>query len=481
MSALLAGLPLALVVIAMVAWRWRAATAGALGLATALLIALDTASMWLGAFLEAAFTSATILWIVYPALCLYELQERSKSLETLRRALSALSADRRVAALLVAWFFALFMEGVAGFGTPVALAAPMLAGLGFPPLQAVALALIGHAAGVSFGALGTPVLPQVAATALAPADIARASGLLHASLGWILAAFVLCLAERGWPSARQWVLAGAAAAAFLVPYYLLAAYLGPELPTLGGALAGGAAFAFALRHGETAGAIRPRALLHATLPYLLLLALVLATRLVAPLQEALRAAAWQWSYPGGFGGRIEPLYHPGTLLLLAFVLGGAAQRRPGRDLAAAAGSAARRLLPVAVALLVMLALSRIMVHAGMIHALAAAAAATGAAWPFVAPFVGMLGTFVTGSATASNILFAGFQDSTAAKLELRADIMQGAQSFGAAVGNVVCPHNVIAGAATVGLVGREGDVLRSTVPAALLYAAAGGVLVLYLA
>jgi lactate permease len=141
--------------------------------------------------------------------------------------------------------------------------------------------------------------------------------------------------------------------------------------------------------------------------------------------------------------------------------------------------ALRQLVPVTLALVAMLAISRVMVYAGMIDALAAAAAlAAGAAWPFFAPFVGVLGTFVTGSATASNILFTDFQQATAQRLDAPVLPLLGAQGFGAAVGNIVCPHNVIAAGATVRLAGREGDVLRRTAPVAVLYALLGGLLAL---
>jgi lactate permease len=491
--ALLAILPIALVVAAMVAGRWRASRAGLLGFGAALVVAFSAFGFGAtpgapgrllatgGALVEALFTSATILWIVFPALCLYELQARSGAFDVLRSGLTRLSGDPRLLALLVAWFFALFMEGVAGFGTPVALAAPILVSLGFTPVKAVSLALIGHAAGVSFGAVGTPVVPQMAATGLPALELSRAASLLHALLGWILVAFLLRFSGEGRPGLRHWAAGAAAALFFFVPFLALGALAGPELPTLGGALLGGVAFSVVVRSGGAGEGPDGRALARAALPYFVLLALILATRLLPALQAGLRGVVWEWSLLERFAGRMEPLYHPGTLLVLGFVLGGIAQGRSPRQLGLAAAAAARRLAPVVGALIAMLALSRVMVHAGMIHALAEAAATTGAAWPLLAPFVGMLGTFVTGSATASNILFAEFQDATSRTLGLRGALLQGAQNFGAAVGNIVCPHNIVAGGATVGLAGREGEVLRATVLVAAVYALAGGLLVLLLA
>jgi lactate permease len=485
--------PVLLILGLMVGLRWPAAWAGLAGVAATAAIAAagfdfgtdGWAAAYGGAFAEATFVAATVAWIVFPALCIFELQLSGGAFDTIRTALARLSADPRILVLLVAWFFALFMEGAAGFGTPVALAAPMLVGLGYPPVQAVTLAMIGHAAGVSFGAIGTPVLPQIAQTGLTALEISRATGMLHACLAWILLLALVRLARPetgpgGGTGIGGWALA--AGACFLAPFLVLAWGVGPELPTLAGALVGGLAFVGLLRwrHGHRPAAAVPAegALLRAAWPYLVLLALILATRLVPPLQDGLRGLAIAWSLPGGFAGSVAPLYHPGTMLMLGFLLGGWLQGRRGADLSAAAGRAARRLPLVLVALVAMLGVARLMVHSGMIGVLAeAAAAGVGPVWPLLSPAVGVLGTFVTGSATASNILLTEFQQQAAARLDLPARWMVAAQGFGAAVGNIVCPHNVIAGGATVGIAGREGEVLRRTTPASIAYALAGGALV----
>jgi lactate permease len=172
------------------------------------------------------------------------------------------------------------------------------------------------------------------------------------------------------------------------------------------------------------------------------------------------------------------LYHPGTMLSVGFIVGAWWQQAPWDAVHAAAREALRRLGPVALALVAMLALSRVMVYAGMIEVLAESTAdLAGGAWPVFAPSVGMLGTFITGSATASNILFTDFQESMALQLGVSVLPMIGAQGFGAAVGNIICPHNIIAAGATVGLAGQEGEVLKRTLWPALGYSLLGGVLV----
>ena len=157
------------------------------------------------------------------------------------------------------------------------------------------------------------------------------------------------------------------------------------------------------------------------------------------------------------------------------------QGRNFTELVVAVTAAVRRLVPVALALFAMLAIARLMVHAGMIEALAATATRTGRAWPLLAPSVGAIGSFVTGSATVSNILLTDLQEAAAAGLGLPLLALIAAQGFGAAVGNCVALHNIITGAATVGLQGREGDILRKTGPLCLEYLALGGVVVLTVA
>ncbi|QBI18732.1 L-lactate permease [Egibacter rhizosphaerae] len=197
------------------------------------------------------------------------------------------------------------------------------------------------------------------------------------------------------------------------------------------------------------------ALLRAGAPYIVLIAVILVTRLVPPVRGALESVELSWAFGGRFEGTFAPLYHPGTMLVLSFAVGASRQRARREQLGAALSVALRSLAPVVVALVAMLLLSRLLVQAGMIEVLAAAVAGlAGGAFPLLAPFIGLLGTFVTGSATASNILFTDFQDATASTLGVEAAPIVGAQGFGAAAGNAICPHNIIAAGATVQLGGQ---------------------------
>ncbi len=505
LQALLAATPILLILVLMLGAQWSAGRAGIAGLVVTLGLAwgafgygtqvlpeLGVAQAVGGALAEAVFIALTILWIIFPALCIHELQLRTGAVDVLRMAMGRLSDDPRIVALLVAWFFALFIEGAAGFGTSVALAAPFLVTAGFGRVEAVSIALIGHAVGVSFGAVGTPILPQIAVTGFSGLEIAAVTGRYHVLLGWMLPLAAMGIVTRTMPSDRRagggiWVWTVGAAALFLIPFFLIARYVGPELPTLGGALVGGVAFVGLLlwvrRHTGASLPVSDPALqsssslVRAAAPYLVLVAVVVLTRLPPEIKQFLQDIALQWDYAGTFSGQIAYLYHPGTMLAVGFLAGAQWQGASATDVRGAMLAAGCRLGPVALALVAMLALSRIMVYAGMIDVLAEVAShAAGDTWPVFSPFVGMLGTFVTGSATASNILFTDFQQAAALRLDVPVLPMIGAQGFGAAVGNIICPHNIIAAGATVGLTGEEGAVLKRTLIPALGYGLLGGVL-----
>lgn len=508
---LLAAAPVALLLGLMLGLRWSAARAGLVTLVATTAIAVgafgagtfDGPALAGGVTAETGFTALGILWIIGPALGIHYVQQASGATVTLRDAMARLAPDPRLAALLVAWFFALFLEGAAGFGASVALAAPFLVGAGLPPAVAVVAALLGHAVGVSFGAVGTPVFAQTVVTALSPLEIARVTGAYHSLLGGLLLIAMVAVVARATPASivrgpRLVVWTIVAGTTFFVPFTLLSRHVGPELPTLAGAMLGGIAFVAliswaraaprraahsarpvghaAVGHGPGAPVGR-MAVARAAAPYLALIVLVLVTRIVPPVRESTQVWQWRWTLADSFGGTIAPLHHPGSLLLAAFVIGFAVQRVRPQQVRGAFVQATVALAPVTVALVAMIGIARLMVHAGMVEALAGDLARTaGSAWPLLAPFVGALGTFVTGSATASNILFTDLQVATARQASLPIPPIVGAQGMGAAVGNIICPHNIVAASATVGLTGSEASVMRRTFPVVLAYLVMGGLL-----
>jgi len=506
----LAALPIVTILVMILGFRASAAVAGwagllvalpvawtAFGFGTALYPGAGPVAVAAGAMVEAVFVAATILWIIVPALCIYELQRRTGALEVLQASIGRISDDPRIVVIMVAWFFALFMEGAAAFGSTIALAAPFLVGYGYRPVEAIAIVLVGHAVGASFGALGTPVIPMTDATGLSPVTLSAAIGLYHGLLGWLLLGAVMFYSARalqadGTVAPRGgWGWTVLAAVLFLAPFYMISRFVGPELSNMVGAAAGGLMFVLLYRTLGRPGTLSRVAsapatalkmpVLRAAAPYLILIALVLVTRLIPPVREVLSRVVWEWSLFDIFGASFQPLYQPGTLLFAALVLGALVKGARLADVGAAVGQSLRQVAPVSVALVAMLGVSQVMDYARMIDSLATAAAAlAGGSWPLVAPFVGVLGTFMTGSATASNILFTELQETTAQSLGLPREVVLGVHGFGSGAGNAIALQNIIAGGATVGLSGQEGQVLRRTLPVCLLYTALGGVIAFWL-
>lgn len=504
MITVLAALPILAVLVFMLGLKWSAAKAGVVAAIGTLILAVavfgfgdasetyGVAAGFTGVLGETVFIVVSIGAIIGPALGIHYLQVSTGATERLQRALGRLTPDPRVAALLIAWFFALFMEGAAGFGTPVVLAAPFLVAAGFTPVTAVVAAMIGHAAGVSFGAIGTPIAAQAAISGIDGLELAGPTALFHVALGWFLvAALVKTIGARGGTQGAPWWWGALAGLSFFVPYGLLAFFVGPELPALGGALIGTMFFVAVIKmvrrrepvetpreggNDEAASVGNDMSVVRATAPYLTLVALVLGTRLVPPINEALSGVTIEWSTEGGFSGSVLPLYHPGVLLTVAFGVGALAQRARWRQVGSAIWVATMQLGAVFVALVAMVSIARTMSHAGMIAALADSASQIGRGWPIVAPAVGALGTFMTGSATASNVLFTELQYDTALAGGFDVLTMLGAQGFGAAIGNIIAPYNIVAAVAVVELGGREGEVLRRTLPVAAAYLVLGGML-----
>ena len=517
MLTLLAALPILAILLLMVVAKWSAALAGATAAFGAMVLALSAFGFGgegdpftavegvVGVLARAGWVALTVMAIIGPALGIHHLQQRTGATAALEAGLARITPDPRVAALLIVWFFCLLIEGAAGFGTPVALAAPFLVAAGFKPVTAVVAAMLGHASAVPFAALGTPTLAQLAIVDYSARELSWAVAPFMAVTGLVLAFMVARMVGTLMPTVGPpWRWMAVAYLAFFVPNLLMARFVGPELPSLVGAIGGAVIFVALVRwvlarrapaaalsasasptspaptaaspaHPAVASAtsqlgghspVPAMSFLTASAPYLMLVALVLLTRLVPPVREATQAWEVGWELFGHFTESVQPLYHPGLLLLIAFLGGALWQRAELRDVGRAFETATFQVVPVFVALVAMVTVAFTMSESGMTTQLALAAAATGALWPVLSPFVGALGTFMTGSATASNILFTEFQDQTALSAELDPVPLMGAQGAGAAIGNIICPHNVVAAAATVGLSGREGQVLTRALPVA---------------
>ncbi|MFT4935084.1 MAG: lactate permease [Pseudoalteromonas distincta] len=481
--------------------------------------------------IEGALIAASILWIVFGAVLLLKILNASGGLAAIRRGFTHITPDPRVQVILIAWLFGAFLEGAAGFGTPAAVTAPLLVALGFTPLSAVVLALVADSSPVSFGALGTPVVVGLAeglkTTGSGPAGLTAAGepGFLEAvvlqavSIDVFVGAFVPLIMvvmltrffhpRRSWSEGLEiWRFAIFAGLAFTLPALAAAVLLGPEFPSLIGALVGLAVTIPVARLGLL---LPPRlvswpepprstdALVGSTMslgrawaPYLLLAGLLLVTRIdLLPLRTWLREVSVSWDRILGteIGASFEPFYSPGTVFivvaLLTLPLHHLGLQRSGSALREAGGA----LVGSVAALGSAVPMVRIFIHSGFndaglasmpVELAGAAADLTGSAWPLVAPVIGAFGAFLSGSATFSNMMFAQFQLVAAENAGVLATIVLAAQMLGANAGNMISVVNVVSAAAVVGLLRHEGAIIRFTLPPMLIYCLASGMIALLL-
>ncbi|MBN1589630.1 MAG: L-lactate permease [Pirellulales bacterium] len=543
MSEFIAICPLLVVFLLLVFFRWPAKKTMPVAL---VLTAMLAYGYWqvppvriTAASIQGLVIAGELLYIVFGALLLLFVLKHSGAVAAIRDGFRRISPDRRIQAIIVAWAFGAFMEGAAGFGTPAAVAGPLLVILGFPPMAAVVAALTIQSTPVSFGAVGTPILIGVntglSGQAIVEQFVARPGdpatydallqmitarvAVLHGVIGTFIPLFVACLTTRFFGANRSWreglavwPFAVFAGLAFTIPYMLVGVFLGPEFPSLLGGLVALAITVTATRLGwfqprepwdfppesdwlaEWRGTIRsgsdeqdaPRvSLLAAWIPYLVVGVLLVVTRVVPSVAQWISEQAIEW--PSILGTDIKSgtnvLKLPGTVFILVSLLCVPLYRMDRRRVWAALGESGRALFGAALAIVFAVPMVRIFINSGVNDAglasmptvlAEATAQAAGRAWPALSAVIGAMGAFVAGSNTISNMTFSLFQFDVALRTHLSPTFIVALQAVGGAAGNMICVHNVVAAAATVGLLGQEGALIRRTLIPTVYYLVAAG-------
>ena len=542
LQALLAFTPIALSGVLLVGLGWSAKRAMPLVYVVTALIALTawgvSFNRVLAATLEGIIITVQVLWIIFGALLLLNTLKRSGGIASIRSGFARISPDRRIQVILIAWLFGCFIEGASGFGTPAAVAGPLMVAVGFPALSAVMFGMIIQSTPVSFGAVGTPLLVGVQGglqrESMTQALVAQGQdwpdffnlivervALGHAIAGTLIPVFLVFFMTRFFGRNRSWAealpalpFALFAAFAFTIPYGLAGRFLGPEFPSLLGGLLGLALATLAARAGflvpkktwdfadpkewpeEWMGCIEMK-VDHATkqipivlawVPYLLLALILVLSRTMPDFK------AWLLSVSvgvkdilgeAGISGNFQPLYLPGGILVFVCLLTILLHRMHMSDFVKATRESGGTLLGAGFVLLFTVPMVRIMIQSGVnANELASmpismarwVAASVGDVYPVFAPTVGALGAFLAGSNTVSNLMLSQYQYSVAQALGVSGATMVAAQSIGAAAGNMIAIHNVVAASATVGVMGREGQILRRTIIPTIYYVALVGAL-----
>jgi lactate permease len=552
MLAVLSLLPIVSVGVLLVVLRWPAARAMPICFLVAAGLSL---LVWQVPILQVAAASVKglviageLLYIIFGAILLLNTLEESGGLSTIRATFRGVSPDRRVQVIIIAWLFGTFIEGAAGFGTPAAVAVPLLVGIGFPPMAAVVAGMTIQSTPVSFGAAGTPILVGVSSglandvgveqyaaslgyvTSAGAVDwpgflslIGVRVAILHAVLGTLIPLFVVTMMTRFfgprrsvWDGLAIWPFALFSAVSMTIPYVLAAWLLGPEFPSLFGGLVGLTVVMLAAHRGfllprskpwefsdpaqwesqwvgtvtdpksRVVGRTIPGWL--AWTPYLLVGLFLVVTRTRAlPLSELLSSAKIpvQQMFGTGIGHEVKFLYLPGTVFLLVSLITWPLHRIGVRDYSRAWRKSARTVLAASVALVFTVPMVQVFLNSSggdasypsMPLALAAGVESISrSAWPLFSPLVGGLGAAVAGSNTISNMMLSLFQFNVGQKIGADPIWIVALQAVGGAAGNMICVHNVVAASAVVGLLGREGLVIRKTLIPFAYYVGLAGLL-----
>lgn len=460
-----------------------------------------------GAVLEgAALALWPIMLVIIAAMFTYNLSVKTGALDTIKTLLSKVTEDRRIQVLILAWGFGGFLEAVAGYGTAVAIPASILAALGFNPLFAAGLSLIANTVPTAFGAVGIPVSTLATLTGLDGMSLSLAVG-LQLTPFIVLIPFALVMLTGGGFKALKgvWGITLASGLGFAVPQLLAAAFLGPELPAILGSV-GSLITTIGLARlrrkklsaaGEKAKRLSPvgagtpeagpalggapaparvgrRAALKAWAPYLLVfLFVLLASPLVPPIQKSLESVSSSWLFYPGEGGKplaFKWLATPGVLIIFATFLGGLLQGAKPGLIVSTLGETVWKLNKSTLTVVSILALAKVMGYSGMTPSLAAVlVAATGPVYPLIAPLIGALGTFITGSDTSSNILFGKLQTEVAGGLGQDPIWLAAANTSGATAGKMISPQSIAVATAAIGQTGQEGPLLGRTLPFCFAY------------
>jgi lactate permease len=516
-SALLAALPVVVLLGLLAFFHARAHVAALAGLASAWLVAVFVFGMPMTLATAAAGYGALyglfpIGWIVLNAIFIYDVTVKTGQFDIVKRTIAGLGDDRRIQALLIAFSFGAFIEGAAGFGTPVAISGAMLIGLGFRPLEAAGLALIGNTAPVAFGALGTPLIALNAVTHL-PLD--KLSAMVGRQLPFfsVLIPFWLVVVMAGWKGMREvWPACLTAGTSFAITQFLVSNYHGPWVVDIAGAIVSMLALLLLLRFWqprnvwrfdhERAHASGPQVpptrgeALRAWTPWILLTVFVFTWGLpqMKKSLDGLSVVRVPVPYLDKAVMRVPPvvvkpepeaavfslnwLSATGTGLLLAGIVSGLVLRLSPRTLLGLYAQTVWRVRTSLLTIAAMLALGYTTRYSGSDTSMGLAFASTGVLFPFFSPLLGWLGVALTGSDTSSNVLFGNLQTVSAQQIGVSPLLTAAANASGGVMGKMIDAQSIVVASVATGDAAAPGDILRYVFLHSLALACMVGVLVL---
>ncbi|KKW67559.1 L-lactate permease [Lampropedia cohaerens] len=522
LSALVALIPIIFFFLALTKLRMKGYIAGTITVALALAVALLFYGMPVSSTLASAvygffYGLWPIAWIIVAAVFLYKVSVKTGQFDIIRSSILSVTPDQRLQLILVGFCFGAFLEGAAGFGAPVAITAALLVGLGFKPLYAAGLCLIGNTAPVAFGAMGIPIIVAGQVSGVDAMAISQMAG-RQLPFMTIIVLFWLMAIMDGWRGVKEtWPAVLVGGGSFAIVQFLTANYIGPELPDITSAIVSLVALTLFLKvwqpkrifrfeneggTGDTAAvaaAAKPAdtpltlgSVLKAWSPFIILTAMVTVWSL-QPFKALFAAGGalsnWVVNIPVPMLHNLVQKMPPvvaeptpygavfsfnwfsatGTAILIAAILTILYLRLKPAQAIETAGETLKELALPIYSIGMVLAFAFIANYSGLSTTLALALSHTGGAFTFFSPFLGWIGVFLTGSDTSANALFGALQATTAAQLGIPEVLAVAANTTGGVTGKMISPQSIAIACAAVGLAGRESDLFRFTVKHSLIF------------
>lgn len=497
--------PILILFASMSIFHMRTERAALLGLvcaaAASLLVGQSSLSITVMDLEKGAFSALNILIVIWPAVFLYEVLEYADVFRTIRWVIESKTRDQLMLILLICWLFSSFLQGITGFGVPVAVCAPLLTAMGVRPLWAVIITLLGHAWANTYGTFALAwdaLLAQSETAAVLPTALLAGVFLWGVNLAgallicWLygkgkgvrhMLPFILLIStiHGGGQLAVSFV--NSTIAAFLpTTLALAAAFLLLSMGSYRRPWSLDSPIAEGQQEEAAAGELPVSGEL-AVFPFVLLALISVLVLLVGPVHEHLNRVVVQLSFPEAVTGRgftveatdaygtIHLLTHAGFVLLLTVIAVYAVYRKRkilGKELFPEICRAAlRKIVPTSLGILFLVMMAQVLKGSGLMEMTArGVTAVSGGFYGAAAPFVGLLGAFVTSSNTSSNILLGSFQRTAAELISANEAAVLAAQTAGGAIGTVVGPSTILLGTTTAGCKGKEGDILRFMLPVA---------------
>ncbi len=437
-----------------------------------------------------------ICLVIVAAVFTYNLVVHTKNMELIKKMLTSVSKDKRILVLIISWGFGGFMEGMAGFGTAVAIPAGILCGLGFDPIFAAMVCLVANTTPVAFGSIGIPTVTAANVTGFSP-HMTASYVVLQLAIMVILVPFFLVFitgkheGAKGLGDYKEILfITLMSGVSFLIPQYLTAKFIGAELPAVIGSVCSMAVtiilakvmlkgksskFDVELEEDENEESLTVKDALVAWSPFILVLVFLLLTSTLVPAihdpLSAIKSDVPIYTGEGAAPYTFTWLATPGVLILIAAFIGGIIQKCPIGEIFTVLGKTIVQMLKTIITIMAVLATAKIMGYSGMTQSIADfIVRVTGSFYPLVAPLIGSIGTFVTGSSTSSSVLFSKLQASTGAELNINQIWLVAANTVGSTAGKIISPQSIAVATAATATVGKESEILTKVIKYFVLFA-----------